>query len=101
MRREATAESSIMRVLHRLNDTPYMPDDRDGRLEALELKIMEFELAQSELDAVVISQGAEISQLTKALEAALARLDASKPDAPDDSDSAEGGAIVHELPPHY
>jgi|GEM_PF-3445438 len=52
-----------------------MSEDRDSRLEALELKIMEFELAQNELDAVVIRQGAEIRQLTETLEAALARLD--------------------------
>ena len=79
-----------------------MSEDRDSRLEALELKVMEFELAQNELDAVIIRQGAEIRQLTEALEAALARLDASKPDKLTEPDATtDGEAIVHELPPHY
>lgn len=78
-----------------------MSEDRDSRLEALELKIMEFELAQNELDAVVIRQGAEIRQLTETLEAALARLEASKPDKLNEPGTTDGEAIVHELPPHY
>lgn len=91
-----------------------MADDRDYRIEALELKVMELELAQNELDTVVIRQGVEITQLTSALEAALARFNASTSGQQADKQAGQRGldselaadegdqsAIVHELPPHY
>lgn len=77
-----------------------MPDDRDHRLESLELKLMEFEVTQGELDAVVIRQGLEIEQLKSALEIALARLEAAGKEAGADV-ASEDALIVHELPPHY
>lgn len=77
-----------------------MSDTPDQRLEALELKIMEFEVTQNQLDAVLVRQSAEIDALKQALEAAVARLDAVGANAPADTDT-DGTELQHELPPHY
>ena len=106
--RELAAESSIMSPCHPTSGahslhsqdmaSHNMADDRNQRLEALELKIMEFELIQNELDAVVIRQGAEIEYLKSTLEMALVRFEAAGNSAATDKNEPDTG---HEPPPHY
>ncbi len=79
-----------------------MADTHDHRLEALELKLMEFEVTQNELDAVVIRQAAEIDHLKLALQNVLTRLDNLGNTADGDTGGGDDNTrIEHELPPHY
>lgn len=65
----------------------------DSRLETLELKLMDMELAQQVIDGVVLAQSNEIAELRLALGRLETRLAAA--------DRLDAGAAMHELPPHY
>lgn len=77
------------------------------RLDALELKAMDAELAQATLDDVVVRHASEIAALQRALQALTERVDGlpAQASAGDGGqDSVEGSlseALARERPPHY